>query len=171
MVQLGTRERASRGFEDTSRIACNSCAFKISQCSRDLGVFLSDSSFNSRKDLFLLLHSLERRVLYRFRGSVETNVGDVVGVFLFTRSTTPSRSARSLCLPQLLARLHSVGLAPSKDAHDHRALPCPARAARARGASPAHPRHTIALGTPTPSKFTGRARARGEPTQWPHADD
>jgi hypothetical protein len=50
-----------------------------------------------------------------------------------------------------------LGLAPSADTHDHRALPV-------IGRSPAAPaRQATALGTPTPSACTERARARANP--------
>jgi len=82
----------------------------------------------------------------------------------------------ALCLPQLLARAKvsvctTVSLAPSADAHDHRALLCPApcrarawrqprTSARATQSCMARPRQATSMG----------ARAR-EPVQWPHAGD
>ena len=59
----------------------------------------------------------------------------------------------------------TVGLAPCADAHDHRALPCPAPS-RAPGASPAAP---APRNCPSLATLLG-AHAR-EPTQWPHAGD
>ena len=81
-----------------------------------------------------------------------------------------SKPARSLSiLPALLARAKvsvctTVGLAPSADAYDHRALPCPAPCRARVAPAPQRPRRAIALlGTPAPSNFAGRARVRANP--------
>jgi hypothetical protein len=88
-------------------------------------------------------------------------------VMALAQAPTSCASARALgpsACSQLMARARFsvctiLGLAPSADAHDHRALPCPVI-----GPSPAAPaRQATTLGTPTPSACTERARARANP--------